>query len=388
MAIPIKRYIDIASSVVTNGVGDRDFSGLVFTSESATGTSTAATNFNAGQVVSLNLSEINGIFAANSNTVAFATKYFSVKQKGRYPRVLNLAKTGIEVDDTAETLKQTFDRVISTFDNFGTFTFLGVTTLGASGAGGLLDIATENSGFGYRYLMVVPVTTADASTFAASLGGLGGVHLVLGSGTTNFAAYMAMGWAASINYYSKDASSTLMYKDFGNETATVTSESDADTYDGLKVNYVGLVQTYGASKKFYQTGVNSNGLDAGVYLDACWLNQYVESEWFNLVQNGKLPANGVGVGRVLTMLTGVAVAAVANGVILVDKVLSNTQIANIEAFTGDENAAAYVQSRGWYTHANLVTRTIAGVERQVVEYILCYGKGDNIYKCEGSHALV
>lgn len=384
MAIPIKKYINIGSTVLGNTVGERDLSGLVFTDETMNATvpaeySTIKTDYTAGKAVALSYNGINACFPSTSKIAKFAAKYFSYRTSTSTPKVLNVAKyTPTSSSGTAgDSEKSAYDSVVAEFTNFGSFTFLGANIAN------LVQVATaakEN-----KALCIIAVDDDEDSwptEFKTE-----GVHCVIGKAESgvNYAAWMPMAWFASVNYDIENASGTMDYKEFGAEVATITTGEAKDTADAARMNYIGQVQIYGAQRKFYQKGVNGDGVDIGVYRDKVWLESEIEIGWFNLVGGtNKIPANDGGVAQVYGMIVSAAENAITSGIILRDKPLSATALQQIATYTTDPKAIEAVQTLGYFVAAKLVQDG----DTYAVQYLLIYAKGDHIGKVEGSHVIV
>lgn len=388
MAINMNRYIDIGTTVVNELTGSRDFSALVFTKDAMKSTVSSSdpnkTQYEAGGVISLAKDEVGTYFADTTDIYKFATKYFGYSSlAGRAPNRINIAFV-----DTDETANGRFKEVTESFVNFGAVTFIGSGfSIGTAGSNGLLDVASTNSGFGMTYLFVVPVADTDISGTPGhtAFHDIAGTHIVLADDNDAYPAWRACAWAASLNYDDVNASSTLMFKKFGETEGAVKTDALANKYDKARVNYMGLVQTRADVVQFYQTGVNADGLDAGVYLDSAWIRSRIEEGWFSIATNSnKLPANGTGLATVRAMILGVAERALENGCILTDKPLTNEQIALVNQYAGTTAASSAVQATGYYIAATI--ELIDG--KYTVKYTLVYSKGDHISKVIGTHVLV
>ena len=159
---------------------------------------------------------------------------------------------------TTETAVVAFNRVVAEDNNFGSFTFLATVT-------GLGDVANANAAMDNMFLFCVPCTTSDVATVQAAVANIAGTHVVLGSDA--YAAWMPMAWVASIDFTQTNGTGTMFGKQFGSEVATVTTDSDKSEKDAIKVNYIGLTMTNGSTYKFYQNGINQDGVDTGVYVN-------------------------------------------------------------------------------------------------------------------------
>lgn len=381
MSIPINNYIDVNVEVTSALVGERDFSGLLFTTEamketvpdSLANVKTAYSGTSA-KAVSLTYSEIAALFDEESKTAKFAAKYFGYSAVGSSPRVLNVAKYTVGAEKTA------FDSVVQDFTNFGSVTFLDG---GSETNDSIATIASAAGNLGVAFIATVDAgdTYPDFATHA-------NVHTVIGNPEdgVNYAAWMPMAWYASVNYNSPNASGSINYKQFGGEIATINTADGKSAADTAKVNYIGQVQVYGSNIAFYQRGINGDGkTELGVFRDTVWLKSYIESAWFNLAGvMKKIPANAAGAGYVYSLVTEAASKAVTNGVILVDKPLSVAAKSTITMYTGDAGAADTVQTQGFY----ITTKLVETDGKYACQYLLVYAKADSIFKVEGTHVLV
>lgn len=372
MAIPISNYIDISSTILRNTVGDRDFCGLVFTKTAMKETVDAAfadikTDFVAGKAVALTYNGVVECFGADTDIAIFAGKYFSYNGSGGVPRILNVAKFAEEGEANA------YATATAEFTNFGSFTFLdadieNLSTIKPSNA---VMIVAVDSGSGY------PTTWTDDEY----------VHCVIGNleDGVNYAAWMPMAWIASVNYLNDNAAGTINYKKFSGEEATIVDETAKESADAAKMNYIGRVQVYGAKLQFYQKGVQQSGDDLGVIRDKMWLQSEVEAGWFNLAgRSNRIPANSAGAQMVYSMIAGIAMDGVTNGVILADKALSAEKQAEVLQYAGNSTALTAVQTRGFYIDSEIVEDG----DQFVCRYLLIYSKGDHISKVVGQHVLV
>lgn len=386
MAIPIKRYIDIGTAIIDANSGERDYSALVFTNNSMTEPNKKDSVLHGlyedyttnGKVVTLTRSDVTKLFSSTTDVYNFAAKYFGyVSIKGRSPSVINLVKTG------SETALAKFNSVISEFNNFGAFTFLNNTTIGADKSGGLLDVALENKSYGMHYAMVIPVTSTSGLD---PLQGIRGLHLVLDdSSATKYTSWMPLAFVAALNYTMNDGASTMKYKSFAGVTSPIVlTESAANSYDAAHVNYIAAVQTRGNNMRFYQRGVNTDNVDLGAYIDASWITSQIESGWLKLVSgSNRISCTAQGISAVSTMITSVAERAIANGCILIGKYLTKNQILKIRQNAG-AGAVDAVQSVGYYIDVWITFEK----GMYVCKYILVYAKGDTIEKVDGQHYLV
>ena len=386
MAIPIRNYIEIKTRLSSTVVGERDFSGMVFTEGDMKETvpseyTEIKARYNLGHPVALDSTGVAACFDTDSNEASFAGAYFGYSGGTRTPSVLNFCKV-------LTTAKAAYDACVEDTVNFGAFTFLGDFELGTATGGGILEVATANDGSDAMLQLVVAADATDVVSYATALDGLTMTHLVAstpGTGETNLGAAPAVAWYAAVNYNVAGSAGTIDYKQFGGFPAEVTTQALKTSYDAKHINYIGEVKTYGNTISFYQTGVNMNGVDMGTMRDAAWIKGQIESGYFNLqLSVQKLAADLSGEAKVTNLVLGVANRAIGNGCILIDKPLTAEQIAAVNTYAGNDSAADQVQSTGYYVSTQIVQ--VSG--KYHVQYTLIYGKGDHIVKVDGTHIVV
>lgn len=391
MGIPISKYIDISSAVVATNDGQRSWACLALTpdtfitdDDSPDARVALKDSYDAGDVLSgLSLADVLDYFGATSNAYKFAVQYFGLKDRaGRTPYELNIAKCA-----SYAVVKTRVTSIVDNFSDFGSFAYVGPMTSVTVDA--IKEVAQFNESLhgGYTYCVATDENTyTDTKT---ALWNIEGTHVVLCKSTDNSTFYEALsipsGWVACHDYTRPNASNTIDYEPL-NKTATVMDGTLAGNLDKARVNYMGLVQSRGINRKFYQNGVNMDGVQLGVYVDEAWIRSEIEAGWFRIATGAsRIPANQDGVTRVNAMITTVAENAVDNGCILVDKPLSPEQIEEINSIAGNNGASSSVQSVGYYISINL---TQGDDGRYTVQYTLIYSKGDHIGKVVGQHYLV
>jgi len=290
----------------------------------------------------------------------------------------------LSVGMDAETPVEAMTRVSDLSDNFGSFMFLDTQT-----NADIVLVAAWNAAQNYKYLYSVKTTAANASALAALLDGYNGTILTLDNAVTAWVEYMPCAIFAATNYLRPNAVKNFMYQKFDSETATVTNDTDAATYDALLINYLGETQQAGQGISFYQDGVMMDGGDVGPYCNEIWLKDGIAVEFFNmLLALEQLPANQTGADMSLLIIQGVVDQALSNGTIQAGKTLTNVQKAYITQVTGDEDAWNSVQGAGYWVNVTIVSYVENSVTKYKVDYVLVYSKGDSIRKVTGSDILI
>lgn len=272
-------------------------------------------------------------------------------------------------------------------NNFGSFTFIPTLTQSQ-----IVEAATWNLAKNNMFMYSVRCDSSNAATLRAALQNIGGNTLTLSPIATEYPEMVPMMILAATNYESRRATQNYMYQLF-NLTPSVTTDTDANTYDALNVNYYGQTQQAGNLVQFYQRGL-MNGLpvdpaDQNTYANEQWLKDAAAASILTLLLAlPKVSANSTGRAQLLTIIQGVINRALANGVISVGKTLTDTQKLFISDQTGDENAWYQVQNIGYWIDCQIVAYAEAGVTKYKAVYTLIYSKDDVIRKVEGRDILI
>lgn len=274
-----------------------------------------------------------------------------------------------------------------TNNNFGSFTFLPTLTQDQ-----IVEAATWNLAQNNEFMYSVRCTTSNASALSTALKDIGGVTLTLAPISTEYPEEVPMMIMAATDYTARNAVENYEFQIF-NLTASVTTNTDANTYDGLRINYYGQTQTAGQLIEFYQQGV-MQGLpvdpaDQNVYANECWLKDASAASIMTvLLALPQLPANASGRSQLLAVLQGVINLALLNGTISVGKPLTDTQKLYISELTGDANAWKQVQNQGYWVDVQIVPYVVSSTTKYKAVYTLTYSKDDVIRFVQGRDILI
>lgn len=286
----------------------------------------------------------------------------------------------------AASITQSLAQLTDVSNSFGSFRFNEELNIQQ-----ILEAATWNSSLNVRYLYSIPVVASDVANYTEQLGALEGYVLTLSNGD-DYAEYMPMVIGGAVNYSQPNSAVNFMWQLFPNDTPTVTSTTDSNTYDALGINYLGQIQQAGALVSMYQRGVmrGAQFKDIGIYWNEMWFKDACTTAFYNLFFNiNSLPANSTGASKFRTILQPIIEDAKEAGVISPDKILTALQRAVIADLTGDENAWIDVQTSGYTVTVTINQRTgSSGAIEYYIEYLLIYSKGDSIKTIEGRHILI
>jgi len=290
---------------------------------------------------------------------------------------------GAEGKSVAETLTFSTDQS----DNFGSFTFM--PTLSEDD---IVAAATWNNARNVEFMYSVRCTSSNAEDLSNALEDIGGVCLTLAPISTEFPEQVPMMILAATDYTALNSTQNYMFQIF-NLTASVSTDANADLYDGYNVNYYGQTQSAGQVVEFYQRGVMMglpvDPADQNTYANEIWLKDTAESAILTLLLAlSKVSANSKGRSQILAVLQSVINQAILNGTISVGKPLTPTQKLYIAEQTGDAKAWYQVQNQGYWVDVRIVPYTEDSVTKYKAVYTLIYSKDDIIRKVEGRDILI
>lgn len=202
------------------------------------------------------------------------------------------------------------------------------------------------------------ITPTESNNAASSLGQLlkagdySGTILIYNPSTDEAQAKDAVicGIIASIDTLATNGRITLAFKGQDGQVADVTDATVANNLIANGYNFYGAYATANQAFNFLQPGQISGPFAwADSYVNQIWLNNALQLAWMNLLaQINSLPYNDQGTALVKAAAMDPISAALNFGAIRAGVALSASQIAQINNAAGGVNAAAAVQSQGWY----------------------------------------
>ncbi len=287
----------------------------------------------------------------------------------------------------AQTITEVLTDTTDISNNFGSFTFMPTFVLDD-----VTEAAEWNLTQNNMFLYSVRVAAADASAWSAALLDIGGITLTLALLDDEYPEQVPMMIEAATNYNAVNSVVNYMFTQF-NLTPSVTSNSDANLYDGLRINYYGQTQQAGTLVSFYQRGIML-GLpvdprDQNTYVNEIWLKDAMTVSLMTLLLAlSRLSANSTGRSQALGIIQGVINQAVLNGTISIGKPLTDIQKAYITNVTLDPLAWQQVFNGGYWVDVEIVPVVVDSVTTYKAVYTLLYSKDDVIRRIEGRDILI
>lgn len=275
-------------------------------------------------------------------------------------------------------------------NNFGSFLFID-----ALGIDDITSIAQWNSTQNVTYIYCVPVLNQTlAIAYTNVLSGFSGTQVTLAPLTTEYPEQFPMMILAATNYDQPNSVQNYMFQQ-SNLTPSVSDDTNANFYDGIKVNYYGQTQTAGVLLAFYQRGVmmgpTSTPQFLNIYANEMWLKDAMQAALMNLlITQNRVPANEQGKSQILAVFQSIIEEATNNGTISANKTLTSSQKSFITSTTGDPNAWYQVQTIGYWVNCLIVpyTNPITNLVEYKAEYTLIYSKDDDINLITGQQVLI
>lgn len=324
-----------------------------------------------------------GVVGAANIIVVAGTGGSDIAAQLGWLSVTTILSFGAALQSITDVLSQS----ASADNNFGSFAFTATLTQDQ-----IVSAATWNDDQNDMFMYSVPVTAANAGAIAAAVATLSGVTLTLAPLSGEHPEQMPMMILAATDYTKKNSTQNFMFN-FFSITPSVTTNADANTYDGININYYGQTQTAGQLLSFYQTGVMmglpSDALDQNTYANEMWLKDASGAAIMSLLLGvNKVSANTQGRAALLNILQGVINEGLFNGTISVGKPLDDTQKQLITQLTDDSEAWQAVQNIGYWRDVVFVQITVNNQKKFKAVYTLIYSKDDVIRKVEGSDVLI
>lgn len=376
--------IDLTSAVSLSGVAAL-IQTAIQAADAASSWTAATVTFNAAQGNSFNLT--CGSVAPTGNTITISASVTGTDLMD----LLGWGAGSYSAPEVPSEIKSVaVARAMGANNNCGSFTFLDdVDTLTSAWND------TQNE----AYIYCDRVTPGNAASISSAVVDYSGTALGLDydastmlSGT--YSEIIPGIQLAATDYSRRNAASNYMYKQFAGFPVSVNSEANANTYDALRVNYIGQTQTAGQNISFYQRGVMTGGsndaTDQNVYANEIWFKDAAATSIINLLLSlAEVPANDQGRGQILAVLQDVINRALFNGVIIAGKTLTTTQKLYITEQTGDENAWHQVQNIGYWVDVVIVPYvTVDSRTEYRADYTIMYSKDDTVRKVNGTHILI
>jgi hypothetical protein len=384
---------DITVYGVTTSISGIDLSSITEIADASTIIETALTSAGLGTTVETGYLDSRFIFAT---TGAPSNSTISISDTPLTRAMLIDSSSAISCEGSAPTsYSNVFKYSYQLNNNFATFVFLNLTGYDVSILAS--DIATlgqyVKQTYPSEFMMVVPVTTANASAIHTATAEIDGISLELcgdteDTGKFNFVIPMAI--TATTDYNRINGTQNYMYNQFDGAVVMVDDDPNANTYDNLKVNYYGRTQSAGQKLAFYQRGVlQGDYQDQNIFTNEIWLKDALTTTYVNymlMTPNWYANKAGKAIGQALAM--DIISRAKLNGTITTEKELTANDKVFIYNITNDNEAWRQVYQEGYYLVTSITKETI---NRQTVykfNYVLVYSKGDSIKKVEGKDILI
>lgn len=260
---------------------------------------------------------------------------------------------------------------------------------------GALSVGMVVSGAGIPSSPLTTITAINTATLVVTLSqaATASATVVLNFIANEYPEQIPAMILAATDYTLANSAQNYMFQGpFTGLTPLVTTDTLANAYDAVSVNYYGSTQQAGQTLNFYQTGVlqgtNTSPLDMTSYTNEMWLKDAITVQIMNLFLGlSQIPANVQGQGLLLTAIQAPINLALVNGSISVNKALTTTQKSYITGITNDPYAWYQVQDIGYWLDCEIVS-PVSPATAYTAEYTLVYSKDDVIRMVTGTDVLI
>lgn len=310
---------------------------------------------------------------------------------------LGFDNPSIYIGHSTGSINEVFDKSYQVNNNFATFVFINDMNDNNQAVRANVDDVEElgthiNEQYPSEFMFIVPVLNENVEDITNAVNNISGISLELCSDTEeapfNFVLPMAI--TATTDYNKENGTVNYMYTQDPNMSVVVDTDSDAEQYDEVKVNYYGRAQQAGQKLAFYQNGVlQGNYQDQSIYVNEIWLKDALSTKFLNymlLTSNWYANQSGQAIGQGL--IADVVERAKLNGTITTEKEISEADKAFIYDVTADENAWRQIYQEGYYLITSISKEKVNNQDTYKFNYTLLYSKGDSIKKVEGYNILI
>ena len=256
------------------------------------------------------------------------------------------------------------------------------------------SVAQWNANKNCDHHFVVSVNKSNYTEWQTTLSGFTGTSVVYDASNDNKFMIPAM-CTAAIDYSKEDAAINFMYQAKDNNYFTadnvmglVGGKRLYKILDEANINYYASTQTAGSKLSFFQNGVMQGSVSSmTVYVNSIWLKaKIVQKAMETFMLNDAIYANKDGEAKFAAKMINVWELAKLNKTIIVNKALSDSEKASIEAITGDELAWQKVYSQGYVFEYSIETNPDNGAK--YFNYRLIYAACDTVNTIEGTNIAI
>lgn len=335
---------------------------------------------------------IEGSFLIVGDTIANAAANVTLTAGTDLAPLLGLSQVGriLSPGTVVQTAIEAFKTAEQVSDSFGTASFSSTVVLEQAVA-----LSEYVAGENVKYQIYWSVNANTAATWSSALIGTASTGLILNGTAGEYKEALPMAIAASVNYSRRNTVVNFMFRSPQiTITPDVTSDTGANLYDPLRVNYYGQTAMFGQQISFFQRGYLCGPAtapqDMGVHLNEQWLKSLLAANFLNLLLvRGIVPAAQQGRAEGLIIVNEAVNLAKFNGTIIPGKALTALQKLDISSITGDERAFQQVINQGFWADATIERVTgPSNLLEYVLQYTLIYSANEGVRKVEGSHNLI
>lgn len=383
--------LDITIGGVTANVTGLDFSAAASYADVATALQTAMQTAGAPIAnATVTFNALRGAFEFDSNEAEDGPISVESTTTGLLADLGWGAQAILSNGISAQTVTSVVSDLTQINNNYGSFAFIDELT-----ADEVEEAASWNHTRNVEFQFHHRIDSQNAATLSAALQGYSGTGLTLHDPNRDeYPWLLPCAILASQQWDKPAASANYKYQQDSRLTATVSTDADANYYDGLRVNYYGITQEAGTLLSFYQRGQLMGGITAptamGVYANEQWFKASLKAAFLNMfLAFNQIPADDEGLAIGYSYIDSGIRQAKFNGAIATGKTLTTTQKGYITQITADPNAWRDVSSKGWWRNIVISSETDQNsVTTYYMDYTIVYAKRDSVDRVQGRHVLI
>ncbi len=246
-----------------------------------------------------------------------------------------------------------------------------------------------------QFMFLIPVSIANAASYAAALGTTGGCAAVILSPQVGAYSEMEPMMILAATQYIAPARNSVqnyMFQVF-NDTASVNTGALQTTLDALLINYYGSTQQAGQVLSFFQRGVMfgipTNPQDMGEYANEIWLKGALFTAIMTLLLSlAEVPANATGAAMLTATCQAIINQAQQNGTISQGRTLTTTEQLYVTQVTGSPTAYQQIQTIGYWFNVVIEPYIVDGITEYKAVYTLIYAANTVIRFVQGQDILL
>lgn len=287
----------------------------------------------------------------------------------------------------AQSISEVLDSSTQTSNKFGSYLFMPTLSLAqAQESADWLQLYKPNL-FAYYCL---PVPFADYQTYADAFNdNYFGVAMTISDTPGEYPEMLPMILTAATDF------NRAYVPGYGfietTLTASITNKAVKEALDDANINYVGLLQSFGGNKSYWQTGVmtftETTPRNINVYVNENWLKARFLSAYDQLLKNNPQPltADEKGKSLIRSVAGNIIQDALTNRVITIGRTITEGEKQQIFSVTGNPDTWKQIEAKGYWFDVTIKQESNS---KYTALPVLIYMTSEIIIKIDGIDILI